>query len=158
LEVMTSNRVFKGRASNAEDLKVFRIENDQVLRFLGLQERPGSYRYALSEFGDKRAEIMDLAERIENKEKRKRDPFDNNLMQLAAKVQLFLNIQNWMSPYAVPPEAPGEDWKRLAQVWYEAREHGHDNKAGMAFIKVLFTYADRNVAEFNSALEDYRTQ
>jgi ABC-type transport system involved in cytochrome c biogenesis permease subunit len=158
LEVMTSNPLFKERAGKAEDLKVFRIETEQVLLLLGLKERPGSFRYALSEFGSKRAEIMLLAERIENKEARKRDLFDTKLLQLAQQLQMFLNIQNWMSPYAVPPEAPGEDWMRLAQVWHEAREYGQDNKAGMAFIKILVTYAHRDVAEFNKALKEYRTQ
>ena len=50
------------------------------------------------EFGNKRAEIMELAERIENKEVRKRDLFDTKLLQLAQQVKMFLDIQNWVSP------------------------------------------------------------
>src|SRR5258708_31605832 len=33
--------------------KVFRIVNDQVLNLLDLKPRPGSYRYAIEEFGSK---------------------------------------------------------------------------------------------------------
>ncbi len=158
LEVMTSNPLFGQRASKAEEFKVFRIENDQVLSMLGLRERPGSYRYALKEFGHKREEIMELAERIVDKEARKRDLFDTKLLQLAEQLQMFLNIQNWMSPYAVPPEAKGQDWKRLAEVVFEARKHGHNNVAGRDFIEMLVMYADGDVAKFNSALEKYRAQ
>lgn len=158
LEVMTSSRLFGPKASKAEELKVFRIENDQVLSMLGLKERPGSFRYALKEFGDKREEIMDLAERIDKKEPRKRDLFDTKLLQLAQQLQMFLNIQNWMAPYAVPPERKGEDWKRLAEVVHEARTLGHNNEAGRDFIEILFTYADRDVSKFNSALDKYRAQ
>jgi ABC-type transport system involved in cytochrome c biogenesis permease subunit len=155
LEVMTSRLP---QHSDAEDFKVFRIENDQVLNFLDLRLRPGSYRYAMSEFREKLPEIMAMAERVEAKEVRKRDLFDQKIFQLAQKVQSYLNIQNWMAPYAVPPEEAGQEWKRLAEVVYEKKEHGHDNPAGKAFIKILMAYADGDAAQFNRALDDYRAQ
>ena len=46
LDVMTSRLSKNGKAEN---YKVFRIENDEVLNFLGLPERPGSYRYSINE-------------------------------------------------------------------------------------------------------------
>ena len=47
LDVMTRD----GSGHQAE--KVFRIENDQVLAMLGLEARPGGYRYAIDEFARK---------------------------------------------------------------------------------------------------------
>src|SRR5262249_45782515 len=54
LDVMTSRQSDKG---TAEKYKVFRIENDQLLKLLGLEQRPGSWRYAITEFAGRFKEI-----------------------------------------------------------------------------------------------------
>src|SRR5207244_1142009 len=55
LDAMVS-RAAKDETAPALQHKVFRIENDQVLALLGLEERPG-LRYALTEFRDKIEEL-----------------------------------------------------------------------------------------------------
>ena len=145
--------------ARGDDLKVFRVENDQVLNMLGLSERPGSFRYAYSEFKDKRKLILDMADRIEDKEARKRDLFDTKLTQLAQHLQLYLAIKGGGSPYAVPPETAGADWKQLAQVAHEMRGPDHQaSPAGEAFIDMLQAYVKQDVAEFNRAVGKYRAQ
>ena len=56
-------------ALGSREHPVFRIENDQVLNLLGLEARPGSYRYSLNEIGlhwKKLAEEVDRAKNAPN--------------------------------------------------------------------------------------------
>jgi ABC-type transport system involved in cytochrome c biogenesis permease subunit len=156
LEVMTSEPRFFGRSGGAEKLKVFRIENEQVLGLLGLAERPGSFRYALSEFQDKLEKVEELATRADAKESTKRDLFDTKILLLAQQVQAFINIRTFKGPYMVPPGAPGEEWKNLPQAFADRQANLPVNPVAESFLNLLKAYAARDVEEFNRELETYR--
>ena len=80
LDVMTSNALFRG--NSAQDLKVFRIENDQVLDLLGLEARPGSFRYAIAEFADKMDRLEEAAKSAMAVDSKKREKFNEKILEL----------------------------------------------------------------------------
>lgn len=159
LEVMTSNpRLFSDRASDAQELKVFRIENLDVLQLLDLKERPGSFRYAVSEFADKLGPLTQHAERASRKDAKKHSLFDAKILQLAQHLELYSNIAKWASPHPVPPASPGGDWKTLGQAFVEAQVEQRDNPAARALAKILMAYAEKDVKTFNRELATYRAE
>ena len=83
LDVMTSRLSDKGRA---ESLKIFRVENDQVLRLLGLERRQG-LRYAISEFRDKMADIEKAASEAARVEASRRDVYQRQLLELTRHLE-----------------------------------------------------------------------
>ena len=56
--------------------------------------------------------VMDLADRIDKKDAKKRDLFDVKLLHLAHQIQLYLKIMRWETPYVVPPTSAGETTNR----------------------------------------------
>ncbi|MCI0459884.1 MAG: cytochrome c biogenesis protein CcsA [Gemmataceae bacterium] len=132
----------------ADDLKVFRIENDQLLNLLGLEVRPGSWRYAYSEFEDKMPILMREAVRAHNKEASKQDLFDTKVLQLQNKIDLYFAIGKGVSPYVLPPAQKGSEWQAL-------RGSGEDNTTALAFVNILTAYAGGNAPRFNRAVADY---
>ncbi len=117
LDVMTSNRLFKMANEKkavypiqGEKDKVFRIENDQVLALLGLEMRPGSYRYSLEEILPKSHEFDVQAERARKLDAKEQTLFDAKVIDLAQHLQTYFELAEWQSPRLVPPRKSAEQW------------------------------------------------
>ena len=118
LKVMTSRL----NRDKAPALKVFRIENDQLLANLGLQRRSG-LRYAVEEFQDKLGLLEDDAKRAaEAKRAGKRlDPYQAGALELANHLQLYIQLATYTLPETgiFPPvkSAEAEVPQADRQVW-----------------------------------------
>jgi ABC-type transport system involved in cytochrome c biogenesis permease subunit len=153
LDVMSSQLSRQGTADKEE---VFRITNDQLLSMLKLEEKPGSYRYSVNEFADKISLIAQGADDAQNKDASKRDLVDAQMLQLAEHLQIYADLAKLKSPYAVPPQSKGDDWKTLLQALGEEKEGGPENPAAHSLGMMLLAYAQDRPADFNREVENYR--
>jgi ABC-type transport system involved in cytochrome c biogenesis permease subunit len=155
LDVMTSNGLF--RAGTAESLKVFRIENDQLLDFLGLEVRPQNFRYAITEFADKMAKLEDAFQRANKMDPKQRDKFNQKVIELYRHLQTYLQLNQLASPLVVPPAAgSGNDWDSFVSAARDAMQAGRDVPALRSYLTMLKGYADNKPEEFNRAVAEYR--
>ena len=151
-EDLSSYEVYS--ALGAREHPVFRIENDQVLNLLGLEARPGSYRYSLNEIG---LHWKKLAEEVERaKAAATPDLYDEKLLELAEHLRVYIELSGNQTLLAVPPAAapppdalPGTGWTTLEGA-------SASNPNAVAFNNLLGAY-DRGDAEaFNKGVDDYR--
>jgi ABC-type transport system involved in cytochrome c biogenesis permease subunit len=148
LEVMSGGPRLQNPVAN--DSKVFRIENLQVLAFLGLQPRPGSYRYSIAEIGSKIDDIILERKRItETLDPKKLTLYDHKIVELGDHLKIYLDIAHWKTPYCVPPLAGGhpDDWKPLL---YGIQDR---DTFAMYLGRMLMAYGDGDLEQFNSIVE-----
>lgn len=142
--------------SRAERLRVFRIENDQVLNLLGLAERPG-FRYSIDEFRDRIRLIEEHAIRAQNRDSDQRDLFDRKILELANKLQMYVRLANLEVPLMLPPRSGGQPWRTLRQAYEELQSTGDEDPDARAWVEMLSAYAEGNASGFNAAVEKYLT-
>ncbi len=156
---------------------VFRIENQQLLDLLGLEERAG-FRYALEEFEDKLQVIDEQARRVFAIPQAERDVFDNKLVEFIGQVQLFMGLSESFSvpqmsgdmqqvqalvgrvrqlkemgiPHAIPPRTDQEEWQPFIQAamisMVSPPEQRHAGVGHMAGI--LSAWQKQDAATFNA--------
>ncbi len=164
LDVLTSRPPFRNQA--AQDHKVFRIDNDQVLAMLGLEARPGSYRYSLAEMGPKQEEYQKAVDAVRAKRQQDLplDTFEQKLGELDDHMQVFLTLAAWQTPLMVNPENPNKppslaeafsDWATTAD---EAIKQKQSLPPQPPFLTLLAAYDRGDAQTFNDALDAYQKQ
>jgi ABC-type transport system involved in cytochrome c biogenesis permease subunit len=169
LDVMTSEpRLFK--EGRAENYKVFRIENDQVLKFLDLKPRPEFYRYSLAEMAPQfeRFEKETLrARRVQQQDPNNLDLFDQKILELRHHIESYIELSRLMAPLDVPPQSKGQEWESLLGALEQIRAGGPENPEAFSLAKMLFAYSKSQteqsedarrqaVEDFNQELAAYR--
>lgn len=147
LDVMT-------RRPAVKDYRMFRIENDQLSGFLGLERREG-LRYSLSELGANVAMVGEQAARASEKPAGERDAFEAGALGLATQLGVLSDLQSWDEPHAVPPDAPGRPWR----AWPEAVRGAGSTSADPAvrsLSALAAAWSAGDVSRFNSAVAEYR--
>ncbi|MCZ2342487.1 MAG: cytochrome c biogenesis protein ResB [Bacteroidales bacterium] len=103
LDLATSNPEEPGEAG---DYQVFRIENDQLLEFLGLKARDG-LRYSVNELKPSFAKLDDAARKAEQRPEKDRTLFDNKAMELHRHLGLVVvSMMSGKGAQIIPPAAP----------------------------------------------------
>jgi ABC-type transport system involved in cytochrome c biogenesis permease subunit len=176
LDVFTSERPFDNNASYRE--KVFRIDNDQLLGMLGLELRPGKYRYALNEFADKLPVLQQEYSRVRAIDAKKRDVFDQKVFELFEHYRLFLSLASLQNLLMVPPFESDQEWqpftralahdstlrqaiadkKTPKQLLRELRGAGTSYSPAIAYLAMFLAYVENNAAEFNQTVAEYSAQ
>jgi ABC-type transport system involved in cytochrome c biogenesis permease subunit len=90
--------------------EVFRIENDQLLRELGLDMRE-RLRYSINELNHKIEFIEGQAHRIRNIPAKDRSLFDAKLMELYQHMHLCMEVSSMYAPRVVPDPEENQPWK-----------------------------------------------
>ena len=116
------------------DYKVFRIDNEQLLGELGLEYRPGSYRYSWNELrkaADRFDKVFIAAQAKEEKKDRGekvpeevRDIFHGKVIELGRRLRAYERLASRDNLTVVPKEKGSETWLTLAEV---------DQLAGQSF-------------------------
>lgn len=153
---VTANRLAKNGTA-AEKHRVFRIENDQVLNLLGLEERSG-FRYAIEEFGKNVTKVEKEANRAQGLEAGQRSEFDNAVLKLAQQLRAYIALAELDTPLAVPPAQGEDEWKSLVQDLREAQSAGNHSPAGLPLAKMLLAYSANDAGEFNRERTEYRSR
>ena len=159
------------RSQGAND-KVFRIENDQVLNLLGLQPRPGSYRYSIREMEPKWDEFLKALQSTGDKKEQDRDLFDQKLVELWEHVKIHLDLESMRSPLLLDTAHRGKE-RALAEEYNEVvagLKAAADDKSLPAphpFLAILMAYdlqktdpahAAVYVDDFNKKVDAYHKQ
>ncbi len=139
--------------------RVFRIDNDQLVNALKLPYRPGSWRYAYSEFGAS-PEFLALVKRLkDNKGPNKDDIFENKVAELWQHVGAFLQLTEFIDDARLLP--PGEkkiadaEWLPLSAA--AAAQFGKKEKAAFeSYMSMVSAYFLNRPAEFNAHLKEYQ--
>jgi ABC-type transport system involved in cytochrome c biogenesis permease subunit len=120
LDVISAKSLLE--SSPAWKHKVFRIENDQVLRELKLEPRDG-LRYSLDEMRPHMDKLLDKVRIADQKRKKKQqlDKAEVKMLELAERLSMVesltkmqgLDSRGENTLLLLPPTAPGEDWQSL---------------------------------------------
>ncbi len=116
LEALVSGEYQDREKSAAWKSKVFRIENTEVVSFLGLQERPGSWRYSLLEIGPQIEKFEKEVVRAEAVNPKKRELFDQKILELSHNIQLYLKLSKGREPLILPTTSSDELWKSSFEI------------------------------------------
>jgi len=116
------------RTHPAWDYKVFRIENDELLRELGLKMRD-RLRYSINEFNHKIGFIEANAYRIRNVPGKDRSLFDVKLIELYEHLHLCIEVSRMYAPRVVPDPEPNQPWKPLRVAFSEMIEKEREGEA-----------------------------
>src|SRR5207249_10803186 len=110
--------------NRASRYKVFRIENIQLLDFLQLPYRPGSWRYSIQEMAkkDKFASLEEEAERLRPVDDKKLDLFETKLLELRKHLDLYYSFASLRAPGIVPGEDASARWKSLGEAEQKIRQ------------------------------------
>lgn len=155
LDVMTSKISQAPFPGPAEKVKVFRIENDQLLDLLGLAPRSG-FRYAIEEFADRLPPLQEKATKARETPAKERNLFDAKSMELAQHLQMYIQFSELDGFEIVPPEAAGEPWLTFREAIVRQQQNGQPNEAAMAVAKILLDYGKGDAHSFNRDLASYR--
>jgi ABC-type transport system involved in cytochrome c biogenesis permease subunit len=137
-------------AEAANDHRIFRIENLDLLNTLGLDPREGSFRYSYNEIHGKEGELTRQIQLAEDTPEQDRSLFQNKVLQLRDQHNFYMLLalsfrspplsmerekiaESWRqaeglvaslrsagAPHAVPPAAAGTEWMPLMQAELEA--------------------------------------
>jgi ABC-type transport system involved in cytochrome c biogenesis permease subunit len=135
--------------------KVFRIDHPEVLSLLGLQRRPG-YRYAPTEFRDKLGELEREASRAQQVDAKTRSTYENQLVDIAEHLRLYIEISQMEKLLLLPPRSDGGEWQSWPQAKRRSQKIGQKDPAAESLMTLLGAYVENKPDEFNSELETYR--
>src|SRR5262245_24719315 len=93
-----------GVKNPAFEYRVFRIDNDQLVHFLGLPLRPGSWLYSYNEFADNEHFRDRVQQIMENEGPRKDDLFENKIAELYGQLMAFESLAR-MNVRVLHPES-----------------------------------------------------
>jgi ABC-type transport system involved in cytochrome c biogenesis permease subunit len=139
--------------SNGKDVagreKVFYIENDQVLSLLGLEPREG-FRYSFDEIRPKFERLKDRLDKVEKTDEKQRDVYDQKVVELSRRVELYLKLQGLHNLLLVPPQSAGQDWEKFGAGLVAG------DPAAVSLRTILRAYGAGKAETFNSELASYR--
>jgi ABC-type transport system involved in cytochrome c biogenesis permease subunit len=155
LDAMTAE-LSKKRPAPAESHAVFRIDNDQLLALLELKEKPGNFRYSLTEIAPRMAEFDDKAGRAVQKEPADRDLLDRKVLDLRRNLEIYLEFARWREPFMVPPRGEGQSWQPFMQAVAHEKSAPEPNPDVESLGNILLAYSRGDVASFNTEVARYR--
>jgi ABC-type transport system involved in cytochrome c biogenesis permease subunit len=146
------------KQGDPETTRVFRIENDQVLRMLKLEPREG-LRYALAEFaGDPKrkpgfAVFVTRAKKANDRDEKQRDLVDVKVMELYNHLGIHERLTKLGGVLLVPPTKGSSQWMTLG----EALQTGaaRTNPAVDSLHRIILAYARGDTEEFNKEVDAY---
>lgn len=114
------------RQPKANDYRIFRIDNLDVLETLGLEVRPGSFRYSYAELTEREEEIAKQFNLIKGIEREQRTLFQNRIDQLSEKLFIYRRMQ---ATFDSPP-ITGDPSKIRAEIQQSAMRAEELRNAG----------------------------
>lgn len=98
------------------NLKIFRIENLEVLNHLDLKQKPGSWRYSFVELMPTFTKLQTEADRIQEIDDKKRNLYEHKLMELWHHLGHYMKLIHGDEPRIIPVDGGLEEWKSYHEV------------------------------------------
>ena len=92
------------RPELAIDLPTFRVDNSQVLEAIGVETKGRRDRYSYAEIEPGRTKLIELAQSYEPIEKKKRDPMQQQAIDLAYNIRKLEDMVALLGGYPLPPQ------------------------------------------------------
>jgi ABC-type transport system involved in cytochrome c biogenesis permease subunit len=146
------------KVGSPEDVKVFRIENDQVLAMLGLKPREG-LRYSAAEIAGTPAfaQFLRKAKQANERDEKQRDLVDVKVLELYNHLGIYYRIAKDLDGVLMVPPGKGEDqWLTLGDALQVGAARG--NPAVESWEKIILAYARGDTKDFNKEVEAYQKQ
>ena len=115
-------------AKGAQDARVFRIENLDLLDSLGLERRPQFWRYSLNEIRNKKTDVVaespsgtEIQRQVilaQNVPENERSLFQNKVLELGRKLSIYSTI---LEAFAPPPLKMDGNEDDVKKSWQEAQ-------------------------------------
>jgi ABC-type transport system involved in cytochrome c biogenesis permease subunit len=102
--------------------KVFRIDNLELLGLLGLEIRPGSYRYSFDELLPKLHDFLPQAAKARRKAEKQRTVFEVKCLELEEHLKVYQQMATVSAPLIVPPQEDGQEWQPYGKFMAEAKD------------------------------------
>jgi ABC-type transport system involved in cytochrome c biogenesis permease subunit len=136
--------------------RVFKIENDQLLRLLELKPRLG-LRYGFDEFVPRIGLLLREAGQAGKLDEKSLSKYEVKLLEVAKRVQLYVGLAQFESDtlHLVPPVEPGDKWRTLPQAVHDIQAGRKSDPAATGLTRVLHASIKGDVKGFNSSLADY---
>ena len=159
--------------------KIFRIDNLEVLDQLGLEKRK-RYRYAYEEFDTKLEELYKLAGEVAGKDRAQRTAFENKVLSVVTKVDLFWvlaqthrmvpvnqtnfeqvsaqleSLKEYQMPLSIPAIDYRQEWQSLAHGLFNDMTGKRKNDLTRHMALMILSFREKNYIGFNQDLEKYR--
>jgi len=103
-------------AGPAADYRIFRIDNEQLLGELKLENRPGSYRYSWNEIVKSSSQFDILYATAKGLDEHKRELFHTKVLQLASRMARYEAIALGRTPTLIPAEKGSEKWLSFEEI------------------------------------------
>jgi ABC-type transport system involved in cytochrome c biogenesis permease subunit len=100
----------------AADYRIFRIDNEQLLAELSLEERPGFYRYSWNEINKNLARFDKLYATAKGMDESKRELLHSKVLELDERMAHYKALATGRIPTLIPKARGSEEWESLAQI------------------------------------------
>ncbi len=135
-------------------LRIFRIDNDEVLSTVGLEKRPG-FRYAFAEINAapnyqnfvQRAQTL-----IKANNPKARTMTDNKVVELYHNLSSFFGITTLQGPLMVPLDRTGEEWDAVGPALVQGWQNKQIDPTTQHLLQMLMAYHEGEPAKFNASL------
>jgi ABC-type transport system involved in cytochrome c biogenesis permease subunit len=159
LDAMVSILANQQGSNPAMDSKLFRIENDDLIRELELPRR-ASRRYAYSELDGKMNWLEKQANRIEKTPAKDRSLFDAKVMELAQHIQVYIGIAAHNSPRVIPDVDNQGQWLSFRNAVRDLQVNGGNGQVDVKtaetvdfYRSLLLAYMQGDKKDFNHLLD-----
>jgi ABC-type transport system involved in cytochrome c biogenesis permease subunit len=141
----------------AEDYRVFRVENDQVRSLVGLPQRSG-LRYSFKEIVGDKAKYQSLGKAVAEADKtpaKDRDLYQAKVLELGQHVVLFDKVHHGAVPLLLPADGGQEEWRapRSFDEKVEAAAAEKSHKATVELLTKTFGKAPQGQEELSKLFE-----
>jgi ABC-type transport system involved in cytochrome c biogenesis permease subunit len=137
------------RPERIKDVPVVKVDHPDLLTLLG-QDSAKPARLSLAQVEPKWEEITAHAGAAMELPPKQRDPYQRAAVKLYAGVSGLLDIARMGTPYWVPPESPGGEWRRFHEAFQDARA-GAGGEGAATIARVMTAYHDSDQAAFDQA-------
>ena len=150
----------------ADDRRFIRIDNEQLLKWLGLDPNRHTLRFSLREFASN-PKLLDEAKRIHEGGLNKNDLMDVKIADLNDKFGTVMRMVGLDDPHIIPPSAKARGGQSIRDVpWLSFRaamkedamlENPTADQKALALVRnILAAYRAGNVVGFNQEVGAYR--
>lgn len=145
-----------------ENDAVFRIDNQDILAFLGLDqsEKYFTIQQVISSKEQRDRLQSQIDQALQSQESgtlKTSDVYQRKILELADHLKLYIKLKNFGELYFIPPAHAGGDWQKVTSAVAKKKANPAMASADLAsFMQLLGDYNESKPDAFNAAVADYR--
>ncbi len=139
------------RPEASDDVRCFRIDNDDILGILGLQQAKEKF-FSWNQIKPFQQTIFRHIGEIQKKQRSEQSVFDQQLLRLANAIVRYQDIASFGLPALVPPmEETSNNWFTLIEILQNENLQKQQKSSAMLFYRTMLeSYHGNNPTVFNA--------